>query len=300
MVPFKHAASGFFDYLTVEKGLARNTLLAYRRDLRKLESYLEAQKLRYDELDRVEVLGFSKELRQKLKLGPRSCARTIVAVRGFYRYLLLEGVIQRDPTENMESIKTFRPLPKYLSVDEVERLLAAPDRSEPRGERDAAMLEVLYATGLRVSELVSLKTSEVVLDPGFVVCVGKGSKQRIVPLGEVARDAVRGFLAAARSRLLRKGPGSLDVPFPNGRGSRLSRQGFWKLLKRYGRQIGVRTVLTPHVLRHSFATHLLERGADLRAVQAMLGHADISTTQLYTHITRERLKRIYKEHHPRA
>lgn len=299
MVPFKAAVSGFFDFLTVEKGLAKNSLLAYRRDLAKLEEFLRFQRLEYQDLDRGEVVAFIKELRKRHNLGARSTARTVVAVRGFYRYLLLEGMIQRDPTENLETIRTAKSLPKLLSPAEVEALLAAPDRSEPRGVRDQVMLEVLYATGLRVSELVSLKVGEVVLDPGFLVCTGKGSKQRVVPLGEVARDAVKAYLGGARHALFKKGKAQEDL-FPNGRGGHLTRQGFWKLLKIYGSACGFRARLTPHVLRHSFATHLLERGADLRSVQVMLGHADISTTQIYTHVTRERLKRIYKDHHPRA
>jgi integrase/recombinase XerD len=299
MVPLKHALEGFFDYLAVEKGLSRNTLEAYRRDLAKLNAFLTAQKLGFDELDRAEILGFVKDLRVRGKLGPRSTARAVVALRGFFRYLLLEGMIRQDPTENIESIRIFRPLPKFLTLGEVEKLIAAPDRGDPRGLRDSAMFEVLYATGLRVSELVGLKTSEVVLDPGFVMCTGKGSKQRVVPLGEVARDCLKVFLAGPRIGLVR-GEADRDVLFPNGRGRALTRQGFWKLLKRYGRQVGIKTRLSPHLLRHSFATHLLERGADLRAVQAMLGHSDISTTQVYTHVTRERLRRIYQEHHPRA
>jgi integrase/recombinase XerD len=299
VVPLKNVVEGYFDYLAVEKGLARNTLVAYRRDLGKLGRFLDHQRLRYDELDRTDVVAFLKELRGPGRLGPRSAARTLVAVRGLYRYLLVEGLVERDPTENIESIRTLRPLPKFLGLEDVERLLAAPDRGQPRGLRDAAMLEVLYATGLRVSELVGLEVADVVLDPGFLVCTGKGSKQRIVPLGDLARQSVTDFLGRSRSVLVRGQRGS-TVLFPNGRGGRLTRQGFWKLLRRYGAKVGIRSRLTPHVLRHSFATHLLERGADLRAVQAMLGHADIATTQIYTHVTRERLQRIYREHHPRA
>ena len=299
MVPLKAALSGYFDYLAVEKGLADNTLAAYRRDLGKLADFLERQRLRYVDVERADVVALGKELRGRYRLGPRSVARTLVAVRGFYRHLLLEGIVSRDPTENLEPVKLHRPLPKFLAPDDVERLLGAPDRGTARGLRDAAMLEVLYATGLRVSELVGLLVSDVVLDPGFVIATGKGSKQRVVPLGEEARDAVRSYLDGGRARLMRPGRGQ-DELFPNGRGGRMTRQGFWKALKRYGRQAGVRSRLTPHVVRHSFATHLLEHGADLRAVQAMLGHADISTTQIYTHVTRERLKQIYKQHHPRA
>jgi len=298
-VKTKVAISSYLDYLAVEKGLAPNTLAAYRRDLDKLRRFLEAQRLSLADVDRGDVVAFLKELKRRQRLGPRSIARALVAVRGLFRHALLEGMVERDPTENVESVRAARSLPKFLTPSEVETLLATPDRGDPRGHRDAAMLEVLYATGLRVSELVGLTMSDVVLEPGYLTCTGKGSKQRVVPLGELARDTLEAFVAGGRAALLRDGRPQDDL-FPNGRGGPMTRQGFWKALKRHGVQIGLSARLTPHVLRHSFATHLLERGADLRAVQAMLGHADISTTQIYTHVTRERLKQIYRDHHPRA
>jgi integrase/recombinase XerD len=221
-----------------------------------------------------------------------------VAVRGFFAYLLAEGVLAEDPSAHLDSPRVWRSLPKVLSFAEVEALLAAPDRSDPRGSRNAAMLEVLYATGLRVSELVQLRLGDLHLDAGYLRCWGKGSKERVVPLGSEADAALQSYLAEGRPALLQGK--RTDYLFVNPRGGAMTRQGFWKVIKNYGKQAGIKTALSPHVVRHSFATHLLENGADLRAVQIMLGHADISTTQIYTHVNRERLRRIYDDFHPRA
>jgi integrase/recombinase XerD len=228
------------------------------------------------------------------KLKPRSANRAFAAVRGLHKFLLLERATTENPTANVDQPRWWKPLPNVLALDEVDKLLAAPDTGTPKGLRDRAMLEVLYATGLRVSELIGLRLEGVNIEAGFVRCIGKGSKERIVPLGASAASAVAAYL---RVRQVRKPTNCL---FLNHRGESLSRMGFWKILRAYGLQAGVKKKLTPHVLRHSFATHLLERGADLRAVQTMLGHTNISTTEIYTHVMRERLKEIYKSYHPRA
>jgi integrase/recombinase XerD len=225
-------------------------------------------------------------------------ARAFVCYRSFFRHLVEEGLLREDPAARVVPPKRRRTLPKDLTPDEVERLLAAPQPDGPRGLRDRAMLETLYATGLRVSEIVRLDVENLRIPPGLVHCIGKGDKERVVPLGERAREAISAYLEEGRPALCPTPTGAL---FTNGRGGRLSRQGFWKLLKGHAARVGIpRERVSPHVLRHSFATHLLERGADLRVVQALLGHADISTTQIYTHVTRERLQRLYREHHPRA
>ncbi len=287
--------SQYLDYLSVEKGLARNTVSAYRSDLQRLGRFLGSRKVEATtQSDLVEIL-------RKMRLegsSPRSVARWLVAVRGFFAYLLAEGRMTKDPSANLEAPRTWRSLPKVLGAEEVETLLAAPDRGTPRGLRDAAMLEVLYATGLRVSELVGLRLGDLHLDAGFVRCWGKGNKERVVPLGGEADAAVQRYLARGRPELL--GEKRTEALFVNLRGGHLTRQGFWKLIKTYGRKAGVRSPLSPHVVRHSFATHLLENGADLRSLQIMLGHADISTTQIYTHVNRERLKKMYRDYHPRA
>jgi integrase/recombinase XerD len=231
-------------------------------------------------------------------LSPTSTARLVAGVRGFYKHLRRIGRVAENPADDLQAPRTLAGLPRFLSLDEVDVLLHAPDVATPRGLRDRALLEVLYATGLRVSELVGLRTSDVRLDEEYVQCMGKGSKQRVVPLGAEAATWVARYVRDARPALLRR----RESPwlFLNARdGRRLSRLGFWKLLKEYGRRAGVRSRLSPHVLRHSFATHLLERGADLRAIQAMLGHADLSTTQIYTHVLEARLRQVYDRFHPR-
>jgi len=286
----------YLDFLATERGLSANTIRAYRADLSQLSNAL-ARGRRLEQTTRADLLRFLQKMRLAAR-SPRSVARWVVAVKGFFGYLVAEGIVDQDPAAHLDSPRIWRSLPKVLTFDEVESLLAAPDRADPRGVRDAAMMEVLYATGLRVSELLRLHLGDLHLDAGYLRCWGKGSKERVVPLGGEADATLQRYLAEARPRLL--GDKRTDVVFVNARGSTLSRQGFWKMIKRYGSQAGIRTTLSPHVVRHSFATHLLENGADLRAVQIMLGHADISTTQIYTHVNRERLRRLYDDFHPRA
>ncbi len=286
---------GWLMHLAAERGLARNSVAAYRRDLEGLARLVEGRGLAAATQD--DLLLALRKMRTAGR-SPRSVARWLVAVRGFYAWLAHEGEITENPAARLEPPKVWKTLPKVLDGADVERLIQAPDRAEPRGARDAAMLEVLYATGLRASELVGLRLHDLHLDAGYLRCVGKGSKERVVPLGSVANAALRDYLASARPALL--SGRRADAVFVSSRGTPLTRQGFWKLLKAHGRRAGIRTTLSPHVVRHSFATHLLENGADLRAVQMLLGHADISTTQIYTHVNRERLKRLYRDFHPRA
>jgi len=285
----------YLDYLTVEKGLAPNTIEAYQADLAQLDRSLGRR--RVEQAGRDDLLRLMRKMRIEGR-SPRSVARWVVAVRGFFTYLIAQGQIDQDPAAHMDAPKTWKSLPKVLDGADVEALMAVPDRSHPRGLRDVAMLELLYATGLRISELLRLRLGDIHLDAGYLRCWGKGSKERVVPLGSQADAAVQRYLAAGRPVLL-KGRRS-EFLFVNRQGGALSRQGFWKRIKRYGIEAGIAQPLSPHVLRHSFATHLLENGADLRAVQLMLGHSDISTTQIYTHVNRERLKRLYHDFHPRA
>jgi integrase/recombinase XerD len=292
----------FLSYMQVEKGLAQNTILAYGRDLKRFTLFLaKRQKHNFEEVTREDVVDFLSGL-YKEKMDSRSVARYLVSLRSCYKYLMMEERVQLDPTENLESPKIRQSLPTYLRVEEVDRLLTAPSDSTPIGLRDRAMLEVLYSTGLRVSELLNLRMTDVDMRMGYVRCIGKGDKERLVPIGRKAIAAVELYLARARPEFLRP-----SMPSPHNQvlflartGKRLSRISIWKILHDYGTKLGLRGRLTPHKLRHSFATHLLEGGADLRSVQLMLGHADISTTQIYTHVVEERLKQIYKAHHPRA
>jgi integrase/recombinase XerD len=287
----------YLNHLRVERGLADNTLAAYGRDLARLDRYAGKRKLKVLALGRKELAEFIGSLRGA-GLSPRSVARAVHALKGFYRFVVREGRRDDDPMEHLRPPKAFKALPRFLTGAQVQALLDAPDTRTPLGLRDRALLEFLYATGVRVSELAALRLADVDLDAGLARCFGKGRKERLVPLGQVARGWVTRYLSKARPRLL-KGRASAQL-FLSQRGARLSRMGIWTIVRRHGLTAGVERVLTPHVLRHSFATHLLERGADLRAVQAMLGHADISTTEIYTHVTRERLKQIYDRFHPRA
>ena len=283
----------FIAHLRVERGLAANTIQAYSRDLVGFLAYLGGRGP--EEVTQDEISSYMGSLRGRL--SARSAARGLSSIRMFYRFLVSEGRIETSPARLVETPKLPRRLPEILSPDEVERLLEQPDPDTPSGSRDRAMLELLYATGLRVSELTGLRVRDVNLEAGFVRLVGKGSKERVVPMGDKAMDAVRAFLSGGRDHLL--GRRSSSHLFVNRTGRPLTRQGFWKLIKRYGRAAGIRRSITPHGLRHAFASHLLEGGADLRSVQIMLGHEDISTTQIYTHVTRERLKKIHEMHHPR-
>ena len=286
----------FLSYLRVERGVSSNTQAAYRRDLSKLTSFAHAQNKEISSLEANDLAQFMRSLR-KQGLSPRSVARALVTVRGFYKFLIQDGFIKVDPSANLEAPKTWQLLPRFLTSDEVERLLSAPDISSLAGLRDKAMLELLYATGLRVSELVNLKPSDLDLELGFIKIFGKGSKERAVPLGLTAIAWIKRYLAC-RERLSPSGKVSKTL-FVSDQGGSLSRQAAWRLIVSLGERAGIGHI-TPHLLRHSFATHLLENGADLRSVQMMLGHSDISTTQIYTHITNERLREIYKKLHPRA
>jgi integrase/recombinase XerD len=291
----------FLNYIKVEKGLAPNTLAAYQRDLRKFEHFAGKRGLPLEALNRDHVVDFLSDLYRQ-GLDSRSVARHLVSLRNLFRFALSEGALSADPTLNLESPKVRRSLPFYLRMEDVDRLLNQPDPSTPQGLRDRAILEVLYSTGLRVSELVNLKVSDLEMRVGCLRCIGKGDKERLVPVGRKALAAVQAYLEKSRPHFLRGREAGRAVPwlFVNRSGNRLSRVGIWRLLTAHGRRAGIRAPLSPHKLRHSFATHLLERGADLRSVQLMLGHADISTTQIYTHVMEERLKQVYKAHHPRA
>ncbi|HKQ62928.1 MAG TPA: site-specific tyrosine recombinase XerD [Candidatus Polarisedimenticolaceae bacterium] len=286
----------YLDHLAVERGLSANSIAAYRSDLAQLALELGPRRP-LERARRDDLLRFLRRLRVRGR-SSRSVARWLAAARGFFAFLLAAGVITDDPSSRIDAPRLWRSLPQVLDAAQVEALLAAPERSDPAGLRDTAMLELLYATGLRVSELVGLRLGDVHLDAGYLRCWGKGSRERVVPLGAEADAVLRRYLQEARPALTRGLPG--DMLFANGRGGALTRQGFWKLIKRYARQARLPAALSPHTLRHSFATHLLEHGADLRAVQLMLGHADISTTQIYTHVNRERLRRLYTDYHPRA
>ena len=289
----------YMHYMLVEKGLSQNTIVSYERDLKSYIKYLQKveQLSSLAEVTRLHIIGFLQGLKDANK-SSKTMARHIASVRSFHQFLLRERVLERDPSVHIETPQGERKLPKVLSVAEVEALLDAPKQGGAFGLRDKAMLELLYATGLRVSELIQLDISDVHLTMGFVRCLGKGRKERIIPLGNLAIEAVGRYIERGRRELL--GKNATDALFLNLRGKRLSRQGFWKILKGMAKEARIEKELTPHTLRHSFATHLLENGADLRAVQEMLGHADISTTQIYTHVSKARMKDVYKQFHPRA
>jgi integrase/recombinase XerD len=292
--------AAFLTHVRVERGLSANTVTAYRRDLMKFDDFAKKRKLSLESVSRDNLVEFLASLYRQ-KLESRTVARHLVTLRNFFRFAQLQELITTDPSINLESPKIRRSLPGYLRLEEIERLLAQPDDKTPLGLRDHAMLDVLYSTGLRVSELISLRVMDLDTTVGCVRCIGKGDKERIVPIGKKALALVERYLRDARPKLIGKGRQALATTlFINRRGAPLSRVGVWKILSAYGRKAGLRSSLTPHMLRHSFATHLLERGADLRSVQLMLGHSDISTTQIYTHVVEERLKQIYKAHHPRA
>ena len=288
----------FCDSLWLEDGLSRNTLESYRRDLNKFSVWLEQQrKVSIVEATHADIQDFFAYL-YKQKVKPTSASRELSSLKRLFRYLLRQNRIATDPTLQIATPKLPRTLPKSLTEQDVEMLLAAPDVQTPLGLRDRTMLEVLYATGLRVSELVTLNVAQVSLDMGVVRVMGKGSKERLVPLGEEALDWIRRYLALGRPVLL--GGKLSDALFVTHRGEGMTRQMFWYLIKKHAQQGGLRKPLSPHTLRHAFATHLLNHGADLRVVQLLLGHADISTTQIYTHVARERLKQLHHQHHPRG
>jgi integrase/recombinase XerD len=287
----------FLNCLRVEKGLSDNTIQAYRRDMVKFAAYAASHKLSTKGIQRGDVVDFLASLYRK-GLDSRSVARHLVTIRHFFRFSLMEGYVQDDPAATIESPRFRQSLPSFLSLEEVDRLLAQPDTSAIVGLRDRAMIELMYSCGLRVSELCGLRVADLQPESGCLRCVGKGNKERLVPVGRQALEAVQRYLRGSRPKLLREG--SSPYLFLNQKGGKMDRITYWKTLGQYGRKAGLRKALTPHMLRHSFATHLLDRGADLRSVQMMLGHSDISTTQIYTHVVEERLKQVYKAHHPRA
>jgi integrase/recombinase XerD len=288
----------FINYLAVERGLARNTLLAYRTDLMSYLAFCRQYNMTdLNQAGKDVVMSYIYQL-QVNNSSPATISRRLAAIKAYYRFAFNEGVLTKDPVQDLESPKPAQRLPRILNVEEVDLLLSQPRISQPAGLRDKAMLELLYATGLRVSELVSLDLNNLNLENNFIRCYGKGSKERIVPIGEIAVHFVKEYLQRGRGKLEKSG--TSPALFLNQRGQRLTRQGFWKIIKKYAAQARIDTVITPHTLRHSFATHLLENGADIRSVQEMLGHSDISTTQIYTHLTQKRVKDIYNRSHPRA
>lgn len=287
----------FVNYLRVDKGLSKNTIESYRRDMDKFAELVEERQVAVKDISRSDVTDFLASLYHR-GLDSRSVARHLATIRHFFRFALQEGYVTEDPALTIESPKTVHSLPQFLSIEEVENLLQQPDQTTVIGIRDRAMIEMMYSTGIRVSELCGIKTSDLKHDPGLLRCIGKGNKERLVPVGRSAVEAAQKYLKEARPKLLRDRIS--PYLFLNQRGTPVNRVKFWALLSEYGRKAGLRKRLKPHMLRHSFATHLLDRGADLRSVQLMLGHSDISTTQIYTHVVEERLKQVYKDHHPRA
>ena len=290
-----HLVDQFINYLRVERGLADNTVQSYSRDLVRFLQFLEMKGASPGDTTQDGISEYIQGLSGHI--SPRSVSRNISAIKMFFRFLMTEGKIKDNPTRLVEAPRISKRLPSVLTHQEVDLLLSQPDTKKPEGQRDLAMLELLYATGLRVSELVSLKTLDINLNAGYVRTLGKGFKERIVPMGDRAIEAVREYLASGRKKFLKES--NPPYLFLNYRGRPLTRQGFWKIIQKYGLKAGIRKKITPHCIRHSFASHLLEAGADLRSVQIMLGHADISTTQIYTHVTRERLKELHEKYHPR-
>lgn len=300
----KEGIQNFLNHLSIEKGFSANTVEAYRNDLYQLTDFvtgkaaLEGFKPQWSSVDRNMLISYILDLKDR-NYAPATVARKVAAVKSFFDFMVADNVLQNDPTENLSSPKVGKTLPKPLSASEVEALLAEPAKKKSlEAKRDTAMIELLYAGGMRVSELISLNTGDVNLEAGFVRCFGKGSKERIIPIHQKAVEAVKEYLADSRPKLLQDQ--QVDALFLNRRGERLTRQGFWLILKGYARSAGIKRVVTPHTLRHSFATHVLSGGADLRSVQELLGHANISSTQIYTHLTSEHVREAYEKAHPRA
>jgi integrase/recombinase XerD len=288
----------FIYYLAVEKGLAKNTLESYERDLKGFLSYLQKEAVGgVEEIKRSHILGYMAHLRSK-GLAASTVSRSLASIRSFFHFLLKERYVQENPANDMESPKQEKKLPKVISMSEIDFLLKQPDETKTSGIRDKAMLELLYATGIRVTELIDLCINDVNTESGYIRCLGKGSKERIVPIGTLAIQKVKDYIGKGRPKMVKEL--NEQALFVNQHGHRLTRQGFWKILKKYARQAGINKEITPHTLRHSFATHLLENGADLRSVQEMLGHADISTTQIYTQVSKRKLRDVYERSHPRA
>lgn len=289
----------YLSHLQVERRLSEHSVQAYARDLALLQAYAAGLPAAIEHLDRKQLEALVRQLMAEGR-APKSVARCVAAVRGFYRYLTRHGHLASDPADDLQAPKAWRTLPKYLTVEEVEALIAAPDVTIPRGVRDRALIELLYATGLRVSELVNLRAADLNFEEAYLTTTGKGRKQRIVPIGDQAVHWVTTYIREGRPALLGRRQSPRLFVNARGGGSGLTRVGFWKILKAYARQAGIDRLVSPHVLRHSFATHLLERGADLRAIQMMLGHTDLSTTEIYTHVLEARLKTLYDRFHPRA
>ena len=288
----------YLTHLTVERRLAPNSVEGYARDLTGLADYASRQGREVDVLTRADLEGLVRHLMSEGR-SPRSVARAVACYRGFFRFLVIDGRLTVNPADDLRPPRAWKVLPRYLAVEDVDRLLEQPVVTTPRGLRDRALIELLYATGMRVTELLSLRPADVNLEASYLTCTGKGSKQRIVPIGDEAADWVRKYIRESRPALLKKRTSPRLFVNAKGGGPGLTRVGFWKILKAYARQAGLKA-LSPHMLRHSFATHLLERGADLRAIQMMLGHADLSTTQIYTHVLEQRMRSIYDRFHPRA
>ena len=287
----------FLDAIWMERGLSENTLGAYRADLVALSQRLDSKGIRLVDGSRADIMDY---IAWRVEGGakPRSTARQLSSFRRFYRYLLREGVVSEDPTVNIAMPKIGRSLPQSLTEQDVDALLASPKVAEPLGHRDRTMLEVLYATGVRVSELINLKLGQINLNQGVLRIVGKGDRERLIPLGDEAQDWIREFIDGPRGEILLER--QTEFLFPTRRGDRMTRQAFWHIIKRYAKKAGIVKKLSPHTVRHAFATHLLNNGADLRVVQLLLGHSDVSTTQIYTHVARERMKELHSRHHPRG
>lgn len=296
----QEALAEYIIYLKIERGLSANTVISYERDIEKYLTFLTEKKItQLDEISRFEILDFLQTLRQA-GAADNSIIRMVSSLRKFHQYTKRESIMSDDPMQLIDTPKKASTLPKAISPQSIEKLLEAPDTTTPLGVRDRTILELMYATGLRISELVNLKLSDLHLTMGFIQTMGKGEKERIVPLGEMASQWLDNYLNGARIYLSDKSGEESEYVFLNSRGHGLSRQGVWKKVKQLALEAGIDQNVTPHTLRHSFATHLLENGADLRMVQELLGHADISTTQIYTHITKNRLKQVYSDYHPRA
>lgn len=296
----QEALAEYIIYLKIERGLSANTVTSYKRDIEKYLTFLTEKKTtQLDEVSRFEILDFLQTLRQS-GAADNSIIRMVSSLRKFHQYLKRESIVADDPMQLIDTPKKASTLPKAISPQAIEQLLEAPDTTTPLGVRDRTILELMYATGLRISELVNLKLSDMHLTMGFIQTMGKGEKERIIPLGEIASQWLDHYLEGARVYLQDQSAETSEYVFLNSRGKGLSRQGVWKKVKQLALEAGIDQNVTPHTLRHSFATHLLENGADLRMVQELLGHADISTTQIYTHITKTRLKQVYSDYHPRA
>jgi integrase/recombinase XerD len=297
------SVTAYLDHLRVERRLSAHTIDSYGRDLAALVRFARASGRGVESLDRHALEAFARDERSR-GLSPRSVARSVAAIRGFYRFLVLERRLEASPADDLQPPRAWPALPRFLSLEEVDALLAQPDLTTPLGLRDRAMFDLLYATGMRVSELVGIRAADLHLDEGYLTCIGKGNKERLIPIGEQAAESVRRYARDGRPALTTSAAGvrrrASPRLFVNARGGPLSRVGFWKILKRHGKAARLPRTLSPHVIRHSFATHLLERGADLRAIQMMLGHADLSTTQIYTHVLEARLRSVYDRFHPRA